>query len=76
MPDQPWTDAVLVVLDLEGTGAQDREHEAILEIATVPLAGGLPDMSRCYETLISPGRPAPRRPWISPGLTTTFCAPP
>jgi DNA polymerase III subunit epsilon len=69
MPDHPWTDASLLALDLEGTGAQDREHEAILEIATVPLAGGLPDMPRAFETLINPGRPVPRRPWISPGLT-------
>ncbi len=69
MADHPWTDAVLVALDLEGTGAQDRENEAILEVATVPLDGGLPDVSRAYETLINPGRPVPRRPWISPGLT-------
>lgn len=69
MSDALWTQATLVALDLEGTGAQDREHEAILEIAAVPLAGGLPDMSRSYETLINPGRRVPRRPWISPGLT-------
>lgn len=60
-----------MALDLEGTGAQDRENEAILEIAAVPLADGLPDMHHAYETLINPGRPVPRRPWISPGLTDT-----
>ncbi|KIH99553.1 hypothetical protein LP52_06630 [Streptomonospora alba] len=38
MTEQPWTQAPLVALDLEGTGAQDRENEAILEIAAVPLA--------------------------------------
>ncbi|GAA3752331.1 3'-5' exonuclease family protein [Salinactinospora qingdaonensis] len=69
MTEQPWTEAALIALDLEGTGAQDRENEAILEIATVPLAGGLPAMDEAYETLINPGRPVPRRPWISPGLT-------
>nr|WP_083420022.1 hypothetical protein [Pseudofrankia sp. BMG5.36] len=36
----PWYDAALVALDLEGGGAQDREHEAILELAAVPLRGG------------------------------------
>ncbi|MUL41570.1 3'-5' exonuclease [Streptomonospora sp. PA3] len=71
---QPWTDAPLVALDLEGTGAQDRENEAILEIAAVPLAGGLPAMAQAYETLINPGRPVPRRPWISPGLTDAVLA--
>src|ERR1700761_5926292 len=66
----PWTQAPLVVLDLEGTGAQDRDNEAILEIALVPLANGQPDLPRAFTSLINPGRPVPRRPWISPGLTT------
>lgn len=64
-----WTQAPLVALDLEGTGAQDRDAEAILEIAVIPLAGGRPALADSYSTLISPGRPVPRRPWISPGLT-------
>jgi DNA polymerase III epsilon subunit-like protein len=67
--DQPWTSAPLAALDLEGTGAQDRDAEAILEIAVVPLTGGLPDMASAWESLINPERPVPRRPWISPGLT-------
>jgi DNA polymerase-3 subunit epsilon len=67
----PWATAPLTALDLEGSGAQDREDEAILEIAVIPLAIGLPDMSAAYCTLINPGRPIPKRPWISPGLTTT-----
>lgn len=71
---QPWTDAPLVALDLEGTGAQDRDEEAILEIAAVPLADGLPAMEQAYESLINPGRPVPRRPWISPGLTDAVLA--
>ncbi|MDA0564878.1 3'-5' exonuclease [Streptomonospora sp. S1-112] len=69
MTEPPWTDAPLTALDLEGTGAQDRDNEAILEIAVVPLAGGLPAVNDAYETLVNPGRPVPRRPWISPGLT-------
>ncbi|MEU1901617.1 3'-5' exonuclease [Nocardiopsis dassonvillei] len=69
MTGQLWTHAPLSALDLEGTGAQDRDREAILEIAVVPLAGGFPTMGEAYESLINPGRPVPSRPWISPGLT-------
>ncbi|WP_435108435.1 3'-5' exonuclease [Nocardiopsis synnemataformans] len=69
MTSQPWTHAPLSALDLEGTGAQERDREAILEIAVVPLVGGSPDMGATYETLVNPGRPVPSRPWISPGLT-------
>jgi DNA polymerase III subunit epsilon len=63
-----WTDATLVALDLEGSGAQDRDSEVILEIAVVPILGGQPSMPDAYATVINPGRPVPRRPWISPGL--------
>ncbi|SDH08788.1 DNA polymerase-3 subunit epsilon/exodeoxyribonuclease X [Sinosporangium album] len=68
MLDRPWTAAPLVVVDLEGTGAQDREQEAILEVALIPLSGGRLDMSTAFTSLINPGRPVPRRPWISPGI--------
>lgn len=74
MAGTPWTRAPLVALDLEGTGAQDHEDEAILEIALVPLAGGRPSLSDAYTTLINPGLPIQRRPWISPGLTNTTLA--
>lgn len=73
-PGEPWTSASLVALDLEGSGAQDHEDEAILEIAVVPLAAGLPDTVAAYTTLINPGRRIPRRPWISPGLTNIALA--
>jgi DNA polymerase III subunit epsilon len=69
-----WRESQLVVLDLEGTGAQDRDQEAILEIALVPLAGGHPDLAGAFATMINPGRPVPRKPWISPGLTTKALA--
>jgi DNA polymerase-3 subunit epsilon len=69
-----WRESRLVVLDLEGTGAQDRDQEAILEIALVPLAGGNPDLAGAFATMLNPGRPVPRRPWISPGLTTNALA--
>jgi DNA polymerase III subunit epsilon len=65
-----WKDAPLVALDLEGSGAQDRGDEAILEIALIPIINGQPSTADSYTTLINPGRPIPRRPWISPGLTT------
>src|ERR1700730_11207628 len=64
-----WKDTALVALDLEGSGAQDRENEDILEIATVPIIGGRPAAGDAYATVINPGRPIPRRRWISPGLT-------
>jgi DNA polymerase III epsilon subunit-like protein len=60
----------LVAIDLEGSGAQDRDGEAILEIALVPIIDWEPDMASAYCTLINPQRPIPQRPWISPGLTT------
>ncbi|GAA3844083.1 hypothetical protein GCM10022226_78960 [Sphaerisporangium flaviroseum] len=78
MHDQPWTAAPLVAFDLEGTGGQDRENEAILEVGVVPLEVGRPDMAGGYHSLVNPGRRIPRRPWISPGLTddTLAAAPP
>ncbi|WP_017614131.1 3'-5' exonuclease [Nocardiopsis salina] len=69
MLDRPWTEAPLCALDLEGTGAQDKDNEAILEVAAVPIVDGSPDLSSAYESLVNPGRTVPRRPWISPGLT-------
>ena len=59
----------LVAIDLEGSGAQDRGHEAILEIALIPIVDWQPDVATAYCTLINPERPIPQRPWISPGLT-------
>lgn len=73
-PGEAWTSAPLVALDLEGSGAQDHEDEAILEIAVVPLAAGQPDTAAAYTTLVNPGRRIPRRPWISPGLTNDALA--
>jgi DNA polymerase III epsilon subunit-like protein len=69
-----WATAPLVALDLEGSGAQDHDDEAILEIAVVPLVAGQPDIAAAYSTLINPGRRIPRRPWISSGLTNTALA--
>ncbi len=69
MDDRKWKDTPLVALDLEGTGAQDRDDEAILEIGVVPFVDGRPFPASSYSTLVSPGRPVPRKPWISPGLT-------
>lgn len=60
----------LVALDLEGSGAADREDEAILEIALVPLDQQQePDLSKALTSLVNPGRAIPQRPWTSPGLT-------
>ena len=70
MTGTPWHSAPLVALDLEGSGAQDREREAILEIAAVPVIRSRPDLDNAYTTLVNPGRPIAKRPWISPGLTS------
>ena len=56
----------LVALDLDGTGAQDRDAEAILEIAVVPITDGRPSLDHSYATLVNPGRPVPRRPGSPP----------
>lgn len=66
---QPWHAANLVALDLEGSGAQERHDEQILEIAAIRLVDGRPDMATAYTTCLDPGRPIPARPWISPGLS-------
>ena len=68
---EPWHTANLVALDLEGSGAQERDQEQILEIAAVRLLHGNPDMATAYTTGIDPGRTIPARPWISPGLAGT-----
>jgi len=69
-----WKSTPLVALDLEGSGAQDHENEAILEIAAVPVTSGQPDVAAAWTTLVNPGRKIPRRPWISPGLTADVLA--
>jgi DNA polymerase III subunit epsilon len=69
MAPRPWHDTAIIALDLEGSGAQDRDAEAILELAAVPLTHGQPDLDQAFTSLVNPGRPVPQRPWISPGLT-------
>ncbi|MCD0446262.1 3'-5' exonuclease [Glycomyces sp. A-F 0318] len=60
----------VVAIDLEGTGAQDGEHEDLLEIALVPLhADGTPGVTQAWSSLLHPQRPIPHKPWISPGIT-------
>ncbi|WP_412743775.1 3'-5' exonuclease [Krasilnikovia sp. MM14-A1004] len=57
-----------MALDLEGSGAQERDDEQILEIAAIRLIDGRPDLPTAYTTCIDPGRTIPAKPWISPGL--------
>jgi DNA polymerase III epsilon subunit-like protein len=64
----------LVALDLEGSGAEDDDQEAILEIALVPIVDWQPDMTTAYSTMINPKRRIPPRPWISAGLTEAALA--
>jgi len=74
MGSQPWHGASIVALDLEGSGAQDHDTEAILEVALVPLADGQPTLDQAFTSLVNPRRPIPRRAWISPGLTNDVLA--
>ncbi|HEV7707500.1 MAG TPA: hypothetical protein VGP16_04840 [Asanoa sp.] len=57
MAPAPWHTAPIVAFDLEGSGAQDRDREAILELAAVPLVNGRPAPDRGFTTLVNPGRP-------------------
>ena len=72
----PWTTAPLVALDLEGSGAQDHDNEAILEIAVVPITAGQPDTTAAYITLINPGRTIPRPPGSHPAWPAPSWPPP
>ncbi|MGH9211721.1 MAG: 3'-5' exonuclease [Acidimicrobiales bacterium] len=69
-----WRTEQLVALDLEGSGAQDRDKEALLEVAVVPLLNGQPDVDNAYATMVNPGRKIRQGPWISPGLTNSVLA--
>ena len=69
--NRPWHTARLVAVDLEGSGAQDRDQEQILEIAAIRLRDGRPDLATAYCTCIDPQRPIPPARWISPGLAGT-----
>ncbi|WP_033345445.1 3'-5' exonuclease [Catenuloplanes japonicus] len=74
MNSTTWNQAPLVAFDLEGTGSQDKDREAILEVAAIRLADGRPEYTTAFHSLVNPGRPIPPRPWISPGLTDTTLA--
>ncbi|MEV7965853.1 3'-5' exonuclease [Sphaerisporangium sp. NPDC088356] len=74
MHNQPWTTAPLVAVDLEGTGSQDRETEAILEVGVVPLDAGRPLMAGSYHSLVNPERHVPRRSWISASFSDDVLA--
>jgi DNA polymerase III subunit epsilon len=71
MTGTSWKDAPLVALDLEGSGAQERDDEDIPEIALVPIAGGLPAIASAYTTVINPGRPIPAGPGSPPASPAT-----
>jgi DNA polymerase-3 subunit epsilon len=63
-PSTLWTEAPLVAIDLEGTGAQDRDEEAILEIALVPITAARPSLDNAYTTLAT----APPLSQVAPEL--------
>ena len=59
----PWFCYTYAAFDLEGSGAQDKEHEEILEVASVLIKNK--KMSNTYfVSLINPKRPLKKLPWI------------
>ena len=62
--NQPWSAYRYCVIDLEGTGGQDAENEAILEVAAVPIIDGKVKKD-FFHTLVNPERKIPKRHWIS-----------
>lgn len=62
--NKQWQSYRYCVVDLEGTGGQDKENEAILEIAAVHIVDGKVEEDY-FHSLINPERKIPRRPWIT-----------
>jgi DNA polymerase-3 subunit epsilon len=56
--EEPWDKADFIVLDLEGTGAQHKEKEGIVELATVRVHSGQIGQST-FNTRLNPGIPIP-----------------
>lgn len=63
----PWRAWTYAVIDLEGTGAQDREEE-IIEVAGILISDGcLSDT--VFHSLVNPNRPIPQLPWMMHGIS-------
>jgi hypothetical protein len=68
-----WTAAPLVDLDLEGSGAQDHDDEAILEIAIVPVIAGHPETASPRRSSNSPQAVSPTAPSGAPWQPRSCC---
>lgn len=66
LPASSWREHHYAFLDLEGSGAQDRDKEDILEIAVV---GASQEPKDWFHSLVRPRRPVRRFPWIPHHLT-------
>lgn len=73
---EKWDSLELVSIDLEGTGGQDKENEAILEIAVIKITHGKVDERNPFHSLINPGRKFPKYPWLSLTYEDVEDAPP
>lgn len=59
-----WDECNYIVIDLEGTGGQEKENEDILEVAAVPIIKGVVKPDSYFHSLINPKRPIPKLPWV------------
>ncbi|PHF04989.1 3'-5' exonuclease [Bacillus wiedmannii] len=59
-----WHQFNFVVIDIEGTGGQDKENEEILEIAAFSVTQGKLEKKSFFHSLINPQRSIRRYPWV------------
>lgn len=58
-----WSSYRLAALDIEGTGAQDKDKEEILEVAAVIIENGQVT-NKIFHSLINPQRRFTEHPWV------------
>ncbi len=64
-----WDAYSYAVVDLEGTGSQDKEREQIVSIAIVPIVQGKVRIDEAFYSLVKPDYPIKRRPWLKHQIT-------
>ena len=70
--DQAWDRYRYAVVDLEGSGAQDREKEQILSIAIVTISRGKVHTADPFYSLVKPEYPIKRLPWLKHNITNNM----
>jgi DNA polymerase III, epsilon subunit and related 3''-5'' exonucleases len=69
LAEDGWRAHRYAVVDLEGSGGQDKEKEQILAIAIVTISGGKVRTDDLFYSLVKPGRPIKRLPWLMHNIT-------